>query len=449
MKRTLHLILCLACLCWQCKETKEPVPQTGEIKKINVLEFTIPGVDPKNISIGKDLIVINLPENYAAGDYIKPEVIPEAGYTCTSPALDGFKYENQEVSISLHSANDTRNFNIIVIPFKAIQIAEPPKNLQLTLEPETQIKTAIKLKGTVATVFEGEKLIYAPKIRFTSKVTGEIAYELYADPNYSRFQDSMSVTLPATIVPGEYKAEVVWGPKAELLSSQITVKPGAVSFKRGSWHMLEPDRYFEVNGFNFSPAGKYEAIVENDFIVPERIALKYEKPGSLSGNLPESIGLGNYKITYLENGKEKKPYSEKQWLLQYSGEDHFFITKTRTQPIARIVTQPSRRSSFETYLNSSLHYFPSVTEISRKEPILVYSETWGPTPNKIELILVDHRSRKEYVLPFSGSVYGIFDGFLSFPAFAVTEDVPDGAYEMYIVRGTEKTERYSRIITLR
>ncbi|GGB96545.1 hypothetical protein [Dyadobacter sediminis] len=448
MKRTLYLILCLACLCWQCKEAEKPVPKAPDIKKINVLDFTIPGVDPKNISIGKDLIVINLPENYAAGDYIKPEVVLEAGYNSTSPALDGFKYENQEVGISLHSNNESRNFNIIVVPFKAIQLAELPKNLQLTLEPDTQIKTAFKLKGTVATVFEGETLIYAPKIRFTSKATGEIAYELY-DPGYSRFQDSMSVTLPATMVPGEYKAEVVWGPKAELLSSQIIVKPGAVSFRRGSWHMLEPDRYFEVNGFNFSSAGKYEAIIENDFTAPERIALKYEKPGSLSGNLPKSIGLGNYKITYLENEKEKKPYSEKQWLLQYSGEDHFFITRTRTQPIARIVTQPSRRSSFKTYLNSSLHYFPSVTEISRKEPILVYSETWGPTPDKIELVLVDHQSKKEFVLPFSGSVYGIFDGFLTFPAFPVTDDIPDGAYEIYMVRGMEKTERYSRIITLR
>jgi len=450
MKRTLYLILCLSCLCWQCKEKKEPVPQTGTQKEVNVLDFSIPGVDPKNISIGKDLIVIHLPENYPPGDYIKPDIIFETGYSSGSQILNGFHFEDQEITLELESTiKERRRFNIIVIPYQAIQLAEPAKNLQLTIEPESEITAGFELKGTRATVFEGETLIYEPKIRFTNKATGEIAYELFDDPRASRRENTITATLPVTMVPGEYTAELVWGPKAELLSSQVTIRSGAVFFKRGSWHMLEAERYFEVNGFNFTPTGKYEAIIQNDFTSPERISLKYEKPGSLSGNLPESIGLGNYKITYLENGKEKKPYLEKQWLNLYSGNDHFFIRKTTTQPIARIVTQSSYRSSFETYLGYSLPYFPSVKEINRKEPILVYSESWGATPNKIELTLADHKSRKEYILPYSGDYYPIFDGFLSFLSYPVTNDIPNGQYEVYVVRGTEKTERYSEIITLK
>lgn len=451
MKQTLSLILFVASLCWQCKEKQEPVPQTGVVKKINVLEFSVPGVDPKNISIGKDLIVICLPENFPAGDFIKPSVIFEAGYTSNSPILDGFHFEDQEVKLGLESTvqdKENRNFNIIVIPYKAIKLTETAKNLQLTLTPESQITAAFELKGTSATVFEGETLIYAPKIRFTNKATGEIAYELYQDP-VSQPENTLTATLPATMVPGEYTAELVWGPKAEVLSSQVTIRPGAVFFKRVSLHMLESDRNFEISGYNFSPSGKYEAIIRNDFITSERIALKYEKPGALSGNLPAGIGLGNYKITFLENGKEKLPYIEKIWSGRLLGDDQLSIHKTTTQPIVRIVTQPFYLRTFETSPGLSAFYFPSVKEINRKEPLTAYSETWGATPDKMEMILVHHQSRKEYILPYSGSAYGIFDGFFMFLYYPITDDIPNGQYEVYVVRGTEKTERHSEIITIK
>ncbi|MCE7066971.1 hypothetical protein [Dyadobacter sp. CY326] len=450
MNRTLALIVCLACLCWQCKEKKEPVPQPGSEKVIDVLDFSIPGADQKNIRIGKDVIVVNLPENYAPGDYIKPVIVPGTGYSTQSPILNGVSYEDQEITLDLESkTRQSRKFNVIVIPFKAINVREPAKNLALTIGPDAHFAASFDLKGTKATVNEGEKLIYEPLIRFKSKATGEIVEELYIDPRETQRGDSATFTLPGTILPGEYTAEVVWGQKTEILTSQFVVKSGPVFFKRGSWHMLEADRYFEINGFNFSPTGKYEAIIENDFMPAERINLKYEKAGTLSGNLPPSVGLGNYKITYLENGKKKEPYLEKQGIDRYSGDDHFYIQKTRTQPIARIVTQPSRITSFKTYMGLSLNYYASATEINRQEPIIVYTESWGPATDKFELILIDHKSRKEYKLAYSGTVYSVFDGFLSFPAFPVTKSVPNGQYEVYILRNSEKTERYSQIITLK
>lgn len=450
MRLTFYLIMSVAFLFWQCKTEKDPLVPPQETKIIDVLEFTVPGIDSRNITVEEDIIVVRLPEHYTKGDYIKPEIVFGTGYSSQSPLLVGVSYEGQDIRLELESTTrERRTFNVIVIPHKAIQLNGAAQNKALAIGPEVTISTSFHLKGTRATVNDSGKMVYDPFIRFTDIATGQIAAEVYAAANYAHAGDELIIELPPSISPGEYTAEFVWGTQAELISRQVIVKPGTIQFKRGSWQMLAHHRYFAITAFNLSPTGKYEAIIQNDFVVPQRIPLKYEKPGTLSGYLPDAIGLGNYKITYLLNGKEQKPFEERMWLDKYSGDDHFYIRKSNTQPILRIVTQLSLRSYFNTPLLNNLPYYPSTSEINRKEPILAYTQAWGAFPDHYEMILVNQDTRAEYALPYSGDFYGIFDNFLTFPSFPIPNEVPNGKYAVYVVRGTEKTERYSQIVTLK
>ena len=422
----------------------------NETRNIDVLYFSVPGVDPKNITIENDLIVVRLPQNYIGGDYIKPEIIFGTGYSSQSLLLNGLSYNGQEITLDLESTTrEKRTFNVIVVPYKTIQLNIPAQNQAFTIGPEVTISTSYQLKGTRATVNDIGRIVSEPFIRFTDITTKRVEAEIYAATNYSQAADELTIELPPSISPGNYKMEFVWGAQTEIISHQIEVKPGATKFKRGSWQLLRNDKYFSVTAFNLSPTHKYEAIIQNDFVAPQRIPLMYEKPGTLSGNLPEVIGPGNYRIKYLLNGKEQKPYEERMWLDRYSGDDHFFIRKSNTQPILRIVTQLSLRSSFSTPVINDLPYFPSTKEINRKEPILAYTQAWGAFPDNYKMMLVNQGTGAEFSLPYSGSFYGIFDNFLTFPAFPIPNEVPNGKYAVYVVRGTEKTENYSQIITLK
>ncbi|KAA0992295.1 hypothetical protein [Dyadobacter aurulentus] len=450
MKQSFYVLICVAFLFWQCGREEKLMVKAVEIKEIDVLRFTIPGIDQKNIYVGENVIVVHLPENYAKGNYIKPDIVFGAGYSSQSKLLNGFSFEGQEIRLELESATrPRRTFNVIVIPYKAIQLNRPTQTYDFTIGPEKTFTASFDLKGTLATVNDSGKVVYEPLVRFIDKATGLIALELLVDHGYENSGNESTFTLPPPILPGEYTAEIVWGTKRELLSSHVTVKPGAVRFKRGSWRMLEDHRYFEITAFNLPPTAKYEAIIQNDFVSPQRISLKYEKPGTLSGNLPAAIGLGNYKITYLMNGKEQKPYEERAWLDRYSGDDHFYIRKNSTQPILRIVTQPSLRGFFTTPYGYDLAYYPAASIVNRKEPLIAYTQAWGGFPDHNEMILVNQSTGKEYSLPYSGDVYGIFDYYLSFLSYPIPSHVPVGKYAVYVVRGTEKTERYSQIITLK
>lgn len=450
MKQTRYIIISLAFLFWQCRKEKDPIVKPVEIKQIDVLDFSVPGIDPKNISVGENLIVVYLPENYSKGDYIKPDIVLAAGYSSQSPLMHGVSFEGQQIRLELESTiGERKTFNVIVVPFKAIEPISTPLDLEFILGPEKTLTALFERKGTQATVNDSGKIVYNPFIRLTDQVTGQIAQELYAAENYANSVTELTVELPPSMLPGTYTAEIVWGTKTQLLSRQVTVKPGVLQFKRGSWHMLAGHRNFEVTAFNLSPTEKYEAIVQNDFIVPQRIPLKYEKPGTLSGSLPLAIGLGNYKITYLLDGKEQKLYEERGWLDRYSGDDNFYIQKNKTQPIVRIVTQPSLRSFFATPFITDMAYFPATNEMNRQEPILAYTQSWGATPNENKMILVNQTSGVAYTLPYSGTIYPIFDGFLTFLSYPIPDKVPNGPYVLSIVRGIEQTESYSQIVTLK
>ncbi|MCF0052502.1 hypothetical protein LXM25_20700 [Dyadobacter sp. LJ53] len=450
MKQTFYVIISIAFLFWQCRKEDDPIVTPVEIKEIDVLDFSVPGIDKKNITVGENLIVVHLPEHYSKGNFIKPDVIFGSGYSSQSALLNGISFEGQEIRLELESTTrERRNFDVIVIPYKAIQLNKPVQNYHLKIGPDVTISTSFDLKGTKATVDVSGKIVRDPLIRLTDKTTGRIAKELYADESYANSGNKPTYTLPPSVLPGEYIAEIVWGAKTELLSAQIKVSPGAIQFKRGSWQMQGDDRYFEIVAYNLSLTAKYEAIIQNDFIAPQRLSLKYEGPGTLSGNLPTAIGLGNYKITYLLNGKEQKPFEERFWLDRYSGDDHFYVRKHGTQPILRIVTQPSLRNFFATPLIEKLPYYPSTNEINRNEPILAYTQAWGPFPAHNELILVNQHTGAKYALPYSGDIYGMFDYFITLLAYPIPDTVPDGRYTIHVIRGTERTERYSQIITLK
>jgi hypothetical protein len=114
-----------------------------------------------------------------------------------------------------------------------------------------------------------------------------------------------------------------------------------------------------------------------------------------------------------------------------------------------MVTQPSHRSSFFTPSGIELDFYPAASEINRQEPIIANTQAWGAYPDHNEMILVNQNTGVEYSLPYSGDIYGVFDYYLTFLSYPVPSHVPNGKYAVYVVRGTEKTERYSQIITLK
>ncbi|TLV00410.1 hypothetical protein [Dyadobacter luticola] len=450
MMKTLYVTVFLAFLFWQCKTDDKPSIDPGQTTPIGVFKFTIPGIEPKNITVADDLIIVHLPENYSKEDYIKPEVIFGTGYSSQSTLLNGFHYKGQDLRLDIQSLKaELLSYYVIVIPHQAVVFQGSVEEKTFTLGPELTISAIYDILGTRTTVDDSGKALDKVFIRFTDQATGKVAAEVYESGSYGHGGNELIVELPPSLLPGEYAAELVWGSQAVTVLRKVTVKPGTVQLKRASWKMLENEPDIEITGFNLPPTARYEAIVQNDFIKPQRIALKYEKPGKLSGMLPQAITSGNYKITYLLDGKEQKPYEARGWVERYSGDDNIYIRKSNTQPILRIVTQPSKRSFFSTPTLTDVDYYPPTKEIDRREPILAYTQADGPTPDHNAMILVNQETGKTYQLTFSGDAYGIFDAFIMLPAYPVPANVPNGRYAIYVERGTEKTERYGDIITLK
>ncbi|MBE9460525.1 hypothetical protein ACFP1I_02550 [Dyadobacter subterraneus] len=451
MKKSLYLALSFALCFVQCKEKKDVNP-VNVVKEIDVISFSVPGVDEKNIVVGKDVIVVNLPENYAGGNFIKPDIRLAKEYTTKSELLNGFNFEDKKLSLQLESVTiGARSYAICVVPFHPIQLTEPVKDYKITIEQDASITVPIVFKSTSQTVSDSGKVISEPAIILTDKITGLVSSKIYGIQSDVNGVKNFKFTFPATVIPGQYKAEIEWGMKKEILSNQIAVQAGKLQLRPGSWNMLPEDKYFEVSGYNISKTAKYELIIKNDFIEDRTIPLTFKDAGTLSGNLPSDILTGNYKAIYLENGTIIKATDYETGVLKYMGDDNFYIRNHSNQPVLKIVSQPSLYKSFRSNQGYFLDYFESTQEISRDENLLAYIQRTGAFPNKNDLILVDVDSRKEYTLNYSGDAYGIFNGFVAFLGYKIGSNIPDGKYEIYAVIGAnnEKSEKYSQIISLK
>lgn len=451
MKKSLYLALFFALCFIQCKEKKEVNP-VEIIKKIDVIEFSAPGIPAENIVTGSDFIVVNLPENYAGGNFLKPDIRLAKEYTTNSDLLNGFDFEDKTISLQLESVTlGARTYTICVVPFHPIKLTEVAKEYKITIEPDASITVPLIFKSTSETVNESGKIVYSPAIILTDKTTGLVSGKIIGEKSDVNGVKNFKFTFPATVIPGQYKAEIEWGMKKETLSNQIAVQAGKLQLRPGSWNMLPEDKYFEVSGYNISKTAKYELIIKNDFIENRTIPLTFKDAGTLSGNLPSDILTGNYKAIYLENGTIIKPADYETGVLKYMGDDNFYIRNHSNQPVLKIVSQPSLYKSFRSNQGYLLDYFESTQEISRNENLLAYIQRTGAFPNKNDLVLVDVNSRKEYTLNYSGDAYGIFDGFVVFLGYKIGNNIPDGKYEIYAVIGAnnEKSEKYSQIISLK
>lgn len=449
MKRILSLTLLLAVLFSQCKKKDDPIPQTGPIKEIDVIDVSIDGIDAKNISIGEDMIVIRLPENYAGGDYIKPSFTFGVGYSTRSELVNGFSYEGKELSFGLDNAvRGGRAFKIFVIPHKPVTLPEPVRDHQITLGPDAEIKVPVTFHGTTLTVNDSGKIVQNPVVVLKNQATGEIAHWLYPEIDTPEGVKTLKLSFPATAAIGTYTAEIVWGSKSEVLSRNVTIRPGALQLRRDRWYMLTPSRYFELTGFNISKESKYEMTVSNDHTTPRKIPMHFKNAGTLTGDLPADMETGNYKATYWKNGKVIEPYDEKIGIDKYMGDDQFYIKKVSDQPLLRIISQPSRAKAFQNDMGISLGYYPSFVDISRKEQLIAYRQRSGAFPNRNDLILVNTQSKKAYTIPYSGDFYGIFGDFIVFLGYNIPDHVPAGKYEAYIETDSDKTEKYSQFINI-
>jgi len=449
MKQILSLTLLLVVLFSQCKKKDDPIPQTGPIKEIDVIDLSIDGVDAKNVSVGEDLIVIRLPEGYTGGDYIKPHFTFGVGYSTRSELVNGFSYEGKELSLGLDNAvRGARTFKIFVIPNKPIILPEPVRDHQITLGPDAGIKVPVTFHGTTLTVNDSGKIVQNPIVMLKNQVTGRLAYWLHPEIDTPEGVKTLKVSFPATIASGNYTAEIVWGSKSEVLSRNVTIHTGAVQLRRDRWYMVQPSRYFELTGFNISKESKYEITISNDHTTPRKIPMHFKNAGILTGSLPADMETGNYKATYWQDGKVIEPYDEKLGVDKYIGDDQFYIKKVSDQPLLRIISQPSRAKAFQNEMGIALGYYPSFVDISRKEPLIAYRQRSGAFPNRNDLVLVNAQSQKEYTVPYSNSVYVIFGGFISFLAYNIPDQVPAGKYEAYIVTEFDKTEKYSQFINI-
>ena len=450
MKKSLYLILLCAMTLFECKERKTIDPG-GTIEEIDVITFTIPGVSQENIQIGTDVIVVNLPENYQGGDFIKPEIRLGKAYTMSSDIVNGFSYEGKKVSFTLESTSaQARSYTICVVPFNSIRLTEPAKNYNVTLGPEASITLPVTFSGTAQMLNDSGKLVEKPTIQITDKLTGMNYTGIWGETSSLNGVKEFRIQFPATVAPGDYVTSVVWGTKKAVLSNQISVKPGALTIRRGTWNMLADHKYFEVSGYNISKDKKYELIIENDYLKNRRITLNYKDAGTLTGDLPVDVATGNYKATYLENAKVIAATDPETSIVKYMGEDNFFIRSYSDQPVLKIITQPSKRSSFQSSPGLFLDYYPSASKINRGERVLVYREKSGPFEDKNDLVLVNRETGNEFILKRTGDIYPLFDGFMAFHSYLISNDFPSGDYEAYMVLGTknEKTEKYSQILTI-
>lgn len=450
MKKSLYLILLCAVTLFECKERKTVDPG-GIIKEIDVISFTVPGVSQEYIKVGTDVIVINLPENYQGGDFIKPEIRLGKGYKTSSDIVNGFSYEGKKISFSLENTTaPARSYTICVVPFNSIRLTEPAKNYSVTLGPEASITLPATFSGTAQMLNDSGKLVETPTMQITDKITGMNYTGTWGEILNLNGIKEFKIQFPATVTPGEYVANVVWGTKKAVISNQISVKQGALKIRRGTWNMLADDKYFEVSGYNISKDNKYELIIENDYVKNRRITLNYKDAGTLTGSVPADITTGNYKATYLENAKLVEATDPETSIIKYMGEDNFFIRNYSDQPVLKIITQPSKRSNFQSSQGLSLNYYPSVSNINRNERVLVYREKSGPFEEKNDLTLVSRETGKEFILERTADIYPLFDGFMAFYSYVISNDIPSGDYAAYMVLGTknEKTEKYSQILNI-
>jgi hypothetical protein len=449
MKRLLSLTLLTAFLFTQCKKKEEPIPQFGPEKEIGVIDISVDGVDSKNIVVKEDLIIINLPENYSGGDFIKPHITLGTGYKTQSDLVNGFSFEGKRLSLPLESNTyERRTYTVCVVPYKSVALTEPAKDYQVTLGSEVTIPVPVTFKGTAITVNDSGKIVENPLVILKDQTTGADAYRLHLDASYIDGSNKLFLPFPATIANGTYTAEIAWGAKREVLSRNLTVKSGALQLKRPTWYMLPTDRYFEVNGYNITKDGKYEMTIGNDFTAPRTVILHYKDAGTLTGNLPEDLETGNYKATYSKDGKIIEPYYPKFGFDKYQGDDQFFIKKVSEQPLLRVITQSSKAQSVEGYGGLMQTYYPSVTKISRNEPLLAYIQRNGAFPNRNDLVLTHIETRKEYAIPYSGDSATLFDGFMVFLGYEIPKDVPSGKYEVHAIAGSDKSEKYGQIINI-
>ncbi|QRR01165.1 hypothetical protein [Dyadobacter sandarakinus] len=447
MKFNLCIPVIAGLLLMQCKDKNEIVPPATETRQINILDFSVPGIDPSNIRTGKDFILINLPKDYKGGNFMKPSVIFQAGYSSDSDLLNGFNFEGKELVLHVAEPNlGSRSYTVCVVPYRPVTLSENIRNYDITLGPDAALSIPLTINGTLSTIDQQGRVVRSPKVVLTSRLTGEVRQSLFTDLSGQGPKAGISFRFPPDTEPGEYSAEIVWGEKKEPVSNNISIKKGLVQLKRPSFKMLKGTHYFEVNGFNISDKNKYEAVVKNDF-TSETIQLTYKDAGTLWGNLSENTGTGNYKVTYLENGKILKPLEEKTDIVKYMGEDNLYIRNVDTQPILRIISQPSKSSEFETILGTKLPYFVPATVINRSEPLIAYIDRPGASTSQNDLVLINTATKKEFIIPRSDQAYSMFDGLMMFPVFDI-RNIPAGKYESYVVTGTEKSERYGQLITI-
>lgn len=445
MKHTIYFCALCCLLLFQCKEKKDTILPSQELVPVSL---SIPGVSPENIVIAKGVIRINLPENYAGGDFIKPNFKIAEPFTTNSDLLNGFSYNGKDLAISLESRKYGRyDYIICVTPYKPVTILEQPKNHVVTLNPYTAVTVPVSLKGTTQTLNDSGKIVTALTVLLENKETGKSQH--LAAKSY--FQDKLTFEIPATTNPGEYIAYITWGDKKELLSSQFLVKAGPMQFELGIWYTPRENQEFSVTGYNIPKESKFEMVLKNDFTASRTIPLNYKNAGTLTGNLPKDMAAGNYQATYTQDGR---PLTSSEYIAGFNNyviNDNLYIRSKTDQAMLQMITQKSLGKDVK--INNGaydLFYYSSTTNISRNEPLLTFVNVSGPSTDENYLILKNRNTGISYTLKHINQNVYLYDAAFLYRSYRITPDIPNGAYEAFVKVGSDSntSEKYGRILNI-
>ncbi|WP_082213320.1 hypothetical protein [Dyadobacter psychrophilus] len=435
------ILLSLIAIFVGCKESNELNP-VSFIPVGGLEDFSVPGVGQKNIKITDGRIVIHLPANYSAGDFIKPVLKASNDYKPSPDISNGFSFEGKSIKFDLKSATYSPvSYEIYVIPANPIQAVDHDKDYELIVQEGLEIDIPLQIRGTAYTITDSGSVVDLPALILKNK-SDQTSVRIPANMGIDASGENvLRVNFPWNMQVGEFEGTVEWGSKKAVLPDNFILKPGAIDVAAMPWVDARSARY-QVQGYNFLPGKRYEVIIENDFVKPRKLLLDRKDYSNLELNIPAGLPKGSYKASLLV---DSKPVAVRTYKYLYYG--NFHIREDETQPILGLISQRSKKAFLEA---TRTEYYAAATDISRNEPVMTYVQKFSSNNAVPTLILRNITTKKEYSLTQMRDLTCIMDGAFCFNNFEISKEIPDGQYEAYVTMNNGgASEKYGQILNIR
>jgi hypothetical protein len=425
-----------------CKESNELNP-VSFIPVGGLENFSVPGIDQKNIRITDGRIVIQLPANYSAGDFIKPVLKASNDYKPSPDISNGFSFEGKSVKFDLKSPTYSPvSYEIYVIPANPIIAVDNDKNYELTIQEGLQLDIPLQIRGTAYTITDSGSVVDLPTLILKDKLGQTSSVNIPANMGTNALGENvLRVNFPWNIQVGEFEGTVVWGSKRAVLPDNFIFKPGAINVAAMPWVDARSDKY-HVQGYNFLPGKQYEVVIENDFVKPRKLLLTRKDYSNLEMRIPSGLPNGSYKASLLV---DSKPVTIRTHNFLYYA--NFHIREDEAQPILGLISQRSHKTYFEA---TGAEYYAAATDILRSEPIMTYVQKFSSINAIPTLKLKSIATNKEYSLTQANELTCIMDGGFCFNNFIISKEIPNGQYEAYVTMNNGGlSEKYAQVLNIK